>query len=541
MTEWQQRISLALAVLIAIIIAFTLTYQWAMLTFEGVSITIVDSLQVVIETLTTAGFGGDATHWDSTAVNLFVVGMNLTGVLLIFLALPVFVLPLFREAVQASPPEQTDLENHVIICSYSPREDVLRAQLDANDIPYVVIEEDADTVLELTTDGVVAIHGDLEEEDTLLSANIDHARALVADVSDERNVSIILSANDLTDALTVVSVAETEEAAIHHEHAGADSVIRPRHILGQSLGQKAAMSIKNDFTEIELGEDFELSEILIKEDSSLAGQTLEESRLRERFGATVIGIWANGEFIPNPTPDTRFEPHSLVLVTGGHDALEQVNALTIAPEDDSAGNVLVAGYGMVGRSVVETLKDAGVTHTIVDTSPDEDVDIVGDISDPAIRDQLPLETARVVVLALDDDTAALYAAVALEGIAPETEVFARVNAVENRKKLYQSGAEYVLALSTVTGRMLASVLIEDEEILSPETLLEIVETQAPGLSGQSLQEAAIREESGVTVVAVRRSGQLYTSLDPDFRFRADDELIITGSDEAINRFTEYAK
>lgn len=541
MTEWQRRIAWSVVVVIGLIIAFTLLYQWAMLAYEGISVTLADSLQVVIETLTTAGFGGDATYWDSTAVNLLVVGMNVTGVLLIFLALPVFVLPLFQEALQARPPQQTDLTGHVIICSYSPREDVLRAELEANDIPYVVIEEDADTVLDLTNDGMSAIYGDLSDEDTFEAANIEHARALVTDMSDERNVSIILSAVDVTDDLTVVSVADTAEAAVHHEHAGADSVIRPRHVLGRSLGSKAALSIRNEFTEIELGEDFELSEILVKEDSDLAGQTLQESQLRERFGATVIGMWTNGEFVSNPIPDTRIDPHSILLVTGSHTALEQVNALTLAPDREESANVLVAGYGVVGKSVVETLTDQGISHTIVDATDGEDVDIVGDIADPDIREKLPLESARVVVLALDDDTAALYAAVTLEALAPGTEVFARVNSVANRKKLYQSGAEYVLALSTVTGRMLASVLLEDEHILTPETLFEIVETKAPRLRGQSLQEARIREQTGATVVAVRRDGRLHTNLDPDFRFQEGDDLIITGSDPAINEFMQIAK
>ncbi|SFB97113.1 Trk K+ transport system, NAD-binding component [Halobiforma haloterrestris] len=545
MIEWRRRIVLATAFVVGLVALYTVAYQWALLVFEGHQTSLADSLQVVIEAFTTAGFGGHTDHWNSTAMNLFVVGMNLTGVLLVFLALPIFVVPLFQEAIADRPETETDLTDHVIICSYSPREDVLRSELEAADVPYVIVEEEPDVVLELNDEGIEAILGDPELEETFERANLDSARAVVADVSDERSVSVILTVRELGDDIDIVSIAESREDAVYHRYAGADHVIRPRQVLGHSLAEKVTLSVTRELRDtIEIGDDFEISELVVKGDSDLAGKTIAEAGLRDRIGATIIGAWSNGEFVPTPEPDMRIEGNTILLVAGSHEELEEVTSRTIAPNGlrDGQERVVVAGHGIVGRSVAKALDEAGLPHTVVDTDKNgSGVDVVGDITDPTTLLDAEIKDADIVVLALDDDTETMYTTVVLERITPETEVIARANEIENTGKLYRAGAEYVLALSTVTGRMLSTVLLEDEEVLSPETQFEIIRTSAPDLAGRTLEAAGVRERTGATVVAVERNGDLVTNPGPEFRVRRDDMLVVTGSDTAVNEFIKLVR
>jgi len=539
MTEWQRRVVLAASVVLTLVLAYTLLYRWAMFTFEGAERSVFESLQVVIESFTTAGFGGDADQWSSAPMNVFVVLMNLTGVLLVFLALPLFVVPIFQQALEGSPKQSTDLVDHVIICSYNSREDVLRSELDAAGVPYVIIEEDPDTVLELNQDDIEAIYGDPEQEETFEDANIREASALVADVSDEGNVSVILTAKGLNEELTVVSVAEDSRDAEYHRYAGADQVIRPRKVLGKALANRATLSLSQGFREsVELSENFELSELLVKKNSELAGKTIGELQLREQIGATVIGMWANGEFVPVPEADMRIDENTILLVAGSHRALEQVNSRLISPKASRDDRIVVAGYGVVGRSAVEALDEKDISHTVVDMEDHEGVDIVGDISDPETLSRCGIEDARFILLALSDDTTTMYMTVALEELAPDTEVIARANDVENTAKLYRGGGEYVLALSTVTGRMLSSALLEDEDVLTPDTQFSIVRTAASELAGTTLADADVRTKTGATVVAVERNGTLITDPGPDSTVQEGDTLIVAGSDECVNDFTE---
>ena len=542
MTEWQRRIVGAVSAVALLIVVYAILYQWALLTFEGVETTFFNSLQIVTEALTTAGFGADTEHWNTPLMNLFVVAMNLTGVLLVFLALPLVVVPLFQEALKDSPQKSTDLTDHVIICSYSSREDVLRSELEAADVPYVIIDTDPETVLELNDVGIEAIWGDPEQEETFRDANIEKAGALVADVSDEENVSVILTARELREDLTIVSVAEDENEAEYHRFAGADRVIRPRQVLGQALANKATLSLTRKLREtVELGEDFEISELLVKADCELAGQTLAELDLQEQIGATVIGMWSNGEFISVPGPDTRVDENTILLVAGSHRAIEQVRSRTISPNAPDTDRVVVVGYGVVGKATVKMLDSNGISHTVMDMKDDDAVDISGDVNDRETLSEAGIENARFVVLALDDDTTTMYTTVAIEEHAPDTDVITRVNDVQNMAKLYRAGAEYVLALSTVSGRMLSSVLLEDEEILTPGTQFEIIRTTAPKLAGKTLQEAAVRERTGATIAAIERNGELLTNPGADSLVERGDKLVITGSDDAVNRFIETFK
>jgi len=86
---------------------------------------------------------------------------------------------------------------------------------------------------------------------------------------------------------------------------------------------------------------------------------------------------------------------------------------------------------------------------------------------------------------------------------PEIELIARAEETENVQKMYRAGADYVLSLATVSGRMLASTILEDEEVISLDKQVEVVRTRAPGLVGRTLVNAL--ED---TVYAASRSGAI---------------------------------
>lgn len=62
---------------------------------------------------------------------------------------------------------------------------------------------------------------------------------------------------------------------------------------------------------------------------------------------------------------------------------------------------------------------------------------------------------------------------------PRIEIITRANEHENVSKLYRAGADYVLSLAAVSGRMLASIVL-DEELLSPRDATETHPDDGPG-------------------------------------------------------------
>ena len=117
-----------------------------------------------------------------------------------------------NEALTSSPPSTTDLTDHVVICEFTPRGEMLVRELRSRDQPYVVVLPDADRAVELATEHTV-VHGDPEEVESLDRANVGSARALVADDDDEANASIVLSARERSENVRVVSLVEDDGLA----------------------------------------------------------------------------------------------------------------------------------------------------------------------------------------------------------------------------------------------------------------------------------------------------------------------------------------
>lgn len=68
-------------------------------------------------------------------MNVLIIRMDLTGVALIFVALPVLAFPLIEEILSTTVPKSVDngLDDHVVVCSYTSRAEVLIAELESWD------------------------------------------------------------------------------------------------------------------------------------------------------------------------------------------------------------------------------------------------------------------------------------------------------------------------------------------------------------------------------------------------------------------------
>ncbi|WP_135822579.1 potassium channel family protein [Halostella litorea] len=539
MSKWRRRTGLYLLSLAGVIVVYAVAYHTGMVYVEGEPRPFLRSLQVVVETFTTTGYGSDA-PWSSPLMNVFVILMDLTGVFLIFMALPVFVFPLFEEALETRAPRSVEgLSDHVVLCEYTAHGAALVDELETRGEPYVVVESDPDVAADLHEDGLSVIAGDPESTATLERACVGEATAVVADADDERNATIVLSALEVDPDVQVVSLVEDVANADYHRYAGAGSVLSPERILGESLADKITAAAGSDVGDA-VSDDFEIAELTVRADSDVAGERLVDSGIRERTGANVVGVWDGGEFRSPPPPSFTLAEGTVLVAAGRESDLRGLRGLTLSRKrHPSRSDVVVLGAGEVGTAVVDALAAADVGATVVDIREGPSVDVVGDATtEPTLR-EAGVPEADTVVLALGTDTETTFATLVVAELAPEVEIVCRANDAESVPKLQRAGADYVLALTTVSGRMLASTVL-DEDVVSLDTQIECVRTRVPALAGQSLGGANVRERTGCTVVAVERDGEVTTDLDPSYRFHADDEVVVVGTDADVNRFTALA-
>ncbi|HEY9186001.1 MAG TPA: NAD-binding protein [Salegentibacter sp.] len=535
--DLKKRIASSALIVAAIIVTYAVIFVWSMSFFENREVTFAQSLQVVVESLTTSGYGGFS-PWQSDFLNYFVLMMNLTGVVLVFVAFPVFFLPFLQGAIEKSPPTKISKTDHVIICSYSTHAEVLIKDLRSRNQDYVIIESSEEIAKELFISGLKVMKGNPESEITLEAACLKHAKAVVLNSTTVKNISIIFSIRNLNKSVKTIAVLEDEEMETYHKLAGVNSTISPRQLIGKSLAvQVPAISINKS---VEINNSVELIEIDIEEGSELCNKSLAEADLLDKYYMNIIGAWQNGEF-QSPVPaDLILNSKIRLLVAGDREELKKLNKKAEATIRHFSGNkILIVGYGVSGKAAFSILKTKNVELKIIDIQDKEGVNIVGDIREPETLQEAGINDVSALIITIQDDTMALFATLLARSMNSKTHIIVRANKIENVKKLYDAGADYVQSLATVSGRILASSIFEDETSLAAEKQINLVQLPAGKLTGTTLAKSNVRAETGCTILAVYRDGEKISTIDPDeFKFRDKDDVIVAGTDKSIHQFEE---
>jgi Trk K+ transport system NAD-binding subunit len=534
--RWHSRRFAPLLLLPLGLLLITLLYMLGMGQLEGQTRSFWESLAWAAETLTTTGYGHDS-YWGHPLMIVFVVAVQFIGVFLVFLLFPVIVIPFlearFEERLPRTLPEK--LRDFVLIYRYGPAVTSLIRDMERHRIPSVVLEEDEALARRLRDRGLHVVLSRLEDESPF-SSGLEGVRALVANGADHQNAVAVLSAREGGFRGPIYVFAENP---LHRKPivlAGATAAYSPKHALAAALAAQASDRISPRIAGLQqLGAHLEVAELRIQRESPVANLPLAEARIRERTGATVIGRWMGGEFTAEVGPATRLRPGSILVAVGSGESIERVGSL--ATPLAQTGPFLVAGYGEVGRKVVEMLADAGETTVVIDKESQEGVDLVADALDSeALRSAGVLE-ARAVILALSSDAANLFATTVVREIAPDVPIIARVNRAEEVARIRATGADFALSVGQVAGQLLGRQLF-GEEFIPLESRVRLVKTSAVGLGNLNPASARIRERTGCSIVVIERDRELFVEFDRDFEIRPGDSIYICGSEEAVDKYFE---
>jgi len=536
MLRSQKRLLVLVASLILVLVICALLYMVGMNHLEGQTRSFWRSLEFVAETLSTTGYGADDT-WSNPLMVLFVVLLQFLGVCLIFMIFPVYLIPYLEERFEVRlPKEAKDATDHVLIYRFGPAVATLVDELQRASIPTVIIEQDEAVARRLIEAGHQVVSGSLE--DGILSrVNLQRARSLIANSTDDEDAAVILAARQSGfegEALALV------EEPFHRKPimlAGATAAYTPRHILGAALAARASQRVSPTVADAQqLGRKLKVSEVRIPRGSRLAGQTLAEAGLGQRTGITVIGQWVEGRLVAPPTADMRLEPDGILILVGSPTSVQRFEELCVEARPlRRHGPIVVAGFGEVGGKVVELLSDVGEEVVVIDRQEREGVKVVGDVLDPRVLEQAGVGSAKAVILAVDTDSATMFATVIVKDLAPHVPVISRVNRAENVERIHRAGADFALSISQVSGQILARRLL-GEEAVSLDPQLKVLKVGAGGLAGRHPSQLEIRQKTGCSVVAVERGEDLMMEFGPDFRFESEDAIFVCGSSEATRTF-----
>ncbi|MDK2831072.1 MAG: voltage-gated potassium channel [Methanolobus sp.] len=319
---------------LAIIVVYMIIFVEIMI-YEGQTeyVNIYDAIYWVITTLTTVGYG-DITM-ASPIGKLYAVFVQLTGIPLVFgILFTLVIIPWMEKKIQSNIPSKASkkLTDHIIICGYNRLIETLIEELKENDIPYILVEEESELVMELLKRNIHAIYGLVSEEETLRNANIKEARFLIANRNDEMNANIVLTARNISD-VNIIAIVEDRANKKYLKYAGATSVVSPKELFGRFIGRKAADPFVNRLTgATEFFEGVSIVELPIYPKSPLMGKTMKNAAIREKTGANVVGMWKGGSLTFIIKPDDIIKDNSVLLAIGSNEQLSKLKKLTQSGE-----------------------------------------------------------------------------------------------------------------------------------------------------------------------------------------------------------------
>ena len=219
--------------------------------------------------------------------------------------------------------------------------------------------------------------------------------------------------------------------------------------------------------------------------------------------------------------------------------------------DDLSGHLIVCGTGRVGQAITEFVRSVGQEVVVVDRDetrlPDEDVlHVAGDATSDDVLRRAGIERADTLVSALGTSVDNLYVTLSSRKMNPGLFIVSRADDSESMAKMLQVGADRAVNPYEIAGSRMASLATQPNvadfvDVVVHDGTFEakLREIQLPDGSdfvGQTIDDLAIRQETGAVVLSVRDRSERFHTDDVTGRPFADGDVIVAiGSDAALDR------
>jgi Trk K+ transport system NAD-binding subunit len=534
-----------LFILLGFFILYTIIFHFVM-AYEGQKHSWLTGLYWTLTVMSTLGFG-DIT-FTSDLGRLFSIIVMLSGVVFLLIVFPFTFIQFFyapwldaqnRARAPRSVPD--DVRGHVILTHFDAVSLNLVDKLDQYGIPNVILVADLQQALNLHDTGLNVVVGEVDDPGTYNRLRVQDAAMVVVMNDDVASTNIIFTIREVTDTVPVIANADQEDSVDILDLAGSTHTFQFTKKLGEVLaGRVLGLNMKANVIGC-------FNELLIAEapvsDSPLQGKTLAESRLRQLTGVNVVGVWDKGQ-IRLPGPRTVIEASTVLVLAGSREQLDSYDRLVDAQRrtTEKRGPVLILGGGRVGMSVAQTLAGRGIDYRIVEkkapkTGGDERL-ILGSAADLDILVQAGIQDTPSIIITTHDDDLNIFLTIYCRRLRPDAQIISRASLDRNVNTMHRAGANLVMSYASLCTTTIIN-LLNPEKLLMISEGLNIFRSQ-PGkaILGKALRDQDIREETGCSVIAIRRGEAMLINPDPDTVTEATDELILIATAEAEKKFME---
>lgn len=532
--------------LIGLITLYTISFHVIMHYVEGQEHSWFSGFYWTLTVMTTLGFGDITFQTDFG--RLFSTVVLVSGVLLLLVVLPFtfiqfFYAPWLESYNKSKAPTELDetVSNHVLITELEAVTRTLIKRLESYKYNYYILVSDNQKALELYDNGFKVVLGDLDDPETYKKTRLDKAAMLVATGSDMANTNACFTAREVSNTTPIVTLAGNPDSVDILQLAGSSQVLQLPTMLGQSLarrtlGGSARVHVIGRFDQLVVGEAPAIG-------TPLVGKTLAESKLREKIGVNVVGVWERGVF-DVAQPFTKINERTVLVLAGTVAQLRNYDEyFGIFHSEDKP--VLIIGGGRVGVSTAKSLSDRQMDYLILDKDASKGKDIEhflhGDAADHSTLKKAGIYDAHTVIITTNKDDVNIYLTLYCRKLRPDIQITARATEERNVNTLHRAGADFVMSYATMGANAVFN-LLERSEVLMLAEGLNVFRVEAPEIFvGKNLIETEIRKKTGCSVIAIKRNGEMIPNPVPQTIITENCELVMIGNYQSEEKFATYFK
>ena len=296
--------------------------------------TILEAFYMTVITISTVGYG--EVHELSASGQIFTTFLILFSLGVLAYVASIIATQFFEGRLQyilsgyQKRSKLKKMENHIIICGFGRNGQQAASELEAHNRKFVVIDTDKSLLYQHLGSKFNFIEGDATEDEILEKANISKASALITTLpNDADNLFVTLSARSMNPKITIISRGASNSSEKKLKAAGANNVVMPEKVGGAHMAYMVArpdiiefmdhLSVKGD-------SPINLEEIVCDHlPKEAINKSIDEIGVRRLTGANIIGFKTpEGEYIINPSPETRVIPNSKIFVLGTKEQIAQM-------------------------------------------------------------------------------------------------------------------------------------------------------------------------------------------------------------------------
>jgi len=314
--SFARRLGILLGALVAIIVLGTIAFCIT----EGTSVAY--SLAWTLDTVTTLGAMTDP---RDTPGRVVVVLLELFGIGTLFYGLATVAEFFVSGQLSGLLEERRNqrminaYSDHFIICGFGRVGRQVARDLGLADVRHVAIDGDPSHRERAESLGVPYIESYAADDEVLLEAGIERARAVIACVdSDADNIFIVLTARGLRPDILIIARASAEDSEKKLLRAGADRVISPYKTSGSEMARIALHPQVGGAVQVA---NYRMEEIDVPPSCEGLGQTIEEVR----GDSVVVAVrHTDGRLEPQPPPASVIKAGDMLVAIGTPAALERL-------------------------------------------------------------------------------------------------------------------------------------------------------------------------------------------------------------------------